>query len=107
MTNNKKNSGLSPLALILIITASIVAAVGIVILVLKFIEKHREKKALDSCGCCDLDGWDLSDEDLLGDLSFDDGECCCGECEVPEEISAAVDEAIEAISAVSEDADAE
>lgn len=97
MKDNKKNSGLSPLALILIITASIVAAVGIVVFVLKFLDKKRKQKAIGSCDCCDLDDWDLGDDDLLGDLAFDDEE------EVPEEITAAVDEAIEAISSVSDE----
>lgn len=105
MRKSDRNSKLSPLALVIIITTSIIAAVGIVILVLKFIEKMREKKALASCGCCDcdeLDSWDFGDEDLLGDLAFDDEEV-----EVPEEISAAVDEAIDAISAVAKDIEKE
>ena len=119
MKKNKKNSGLSPLALIIIITTSIVAAAGIVLLVLKLIHKKNAAKAVKECDCCDgLDPWDFGDDDILGELSFDDdedieGECCecdcegCCECEdkVPEEISAAVDEAIDAISAVTDSLD--
>lgn len=91
MKKNNKN-GLSPLALVLIITASIVAAAGIILLVLKFVQKKREKCALDCCDCCDeLDSWEFDDEDLFGDLSFDGDE----------EIAASVDEAIDAVGEVS------
>lgn len=115
MKKNKKN-GISPIALILIITTSIVAAVGIILLVLKFIQKKREEKAIETCGCCDcdeLDPWGFDDEDLIGDLAFDDEEeyCACEDCsdctecedQLPDEIASAVDEAIDAIGAISED----
>lgn len=106
MKNNKK--GLSPIALILIITTSIVAATGIILLVLKFVQKKREKKALESCDCCDcddLDSWEFDDADILGDLSFDDEELYAHN---DEQVAASVDEAIEAVGAAcsdSEDAD--
>ena len=91
MKKNDKN-GLSPLALVLIITASIVAAVGIILLVLKLVQKKREKSALDYCDCCDeLGDWEFDDEDLFGDLAFDGDE----------EIAASVDEAIDAVGEVS------
>lgn len=101
-----KNSGISPLKLALIITGSIVAAVGIIMLVIKFIKKKQEQKALEAgeCGCdCCADGWEF-DEDMLGELDFDDDDECC-ECDncVSDEISEAVDEAIEAIGDLTDD----
>ncbi len=100
MNNSKKNSGLSPLALILIITASIVAAVGIVFLVLNILKKRRAKKLEPWCD--DADSWEL-DDDLLSDLRFDDDdECCCG-CH--DDIAEAVDSAIEEIEAVADEMD--
>lgn len=112
--NRKENGGLSALQLILIITASIVAAVGIVFVVMTILKKRNEKRALKSCHCDDFDEWEF-DDDLLDDLRFDDDEDCgCCHChdtedesEVSDELSAAVDEAIEAISAISDDKDAE
>ncbi len=101
MKNNKK--GLSPIALILIITTSIVAAAGIIMLVLKLVQKKREKKALESCDCCDcddLDSWEFDDADILGDLSFDDEELYAHN---DEQVAASVDEAIDAVEAVSAD----
>ena len=71
MNNSKKHSGLSPLALILIITASIVAAVGIVFLVMNIIKKRRAKTIEPWCD--DAESWEL-DDDLLDDLRFDDEE---------------------------------
>lgn len=113
MGRNKKNEGLSTLQLLLIITGSIVAAVGIIFLIMKFCKKNADKRALKSCYCDDADEWEF-DDDLLDDLRFDDGVecgCCCDECEpkseMSEEISAAVDEAIEAISSVAKEEDAE
>lgn len=113
MKKHNKNSGISPLKLALIITGSIVAAAGIIFVVVKLIKKAEEKKALAACdcGCCDCcdDAWDFGDDDILGDLRFDeeDADCCEGGCDcadcVSDEISAAVDEAIEAIEAVSEE----
>lgn len=111
MRKHNKNSGISPLKLALIITGSIVAAAGIIFIAVKLIKKAQEKKALAACdcGCCDCcdDAWEFGD-DMLGELRFDDDEECCGDgcdCEdgVSDEISAAVDEAIEAIEAVSEE----
>ncbi len=100
MNNSKKDSGLSPIALIIIITASIVAAVGIVFLVLNILKKRRAKKLEPWCD--DAESWEL-DDDLLNDLRFDDDdECCCG-CDCDDEIADAVDDAIEAISAVAEE----
>ena len=102
MNNSKKNSGLSPLALILIITASIVAAVGIVFLVLNILKKQRAKKLEPWCD--DVDSWEL-DDDLLSDLRFDDDdECCCG-CDCHDDIAEAVDGAIEEIEAVTDEMD--
>ncbi len=106
MRKHNKNSGISPLKLALIITGSIVAAAGIIFVVVKLLKKADEKRALAACdcGCCDCcdDGWEF-DEDMMGELRFDeDEECCDGAC-VSDEISAAVDEAIEAIEAVSEE----
>ncbi len=93
MRNQSKNSGgMSALKLILIITGSIVAAAGIIYLVLKFLKKKNAGK-LDCC-CCD-DEWEYDDEDLLGDLRFDDEECCdCG-CE---DIDSAIDDAIDSVT---------
>ncbi len=113
-TNKSERNGLSTLQLILIITVSIVAAVGIVFLVLTFLKKKNEKRAIKNCNCDELDEWTF-DDDLLSDLCFDDEEyeedCGCCHChddesEVSDELSAAVDEAIEAISSIS-DEDAE
>lgn len=89
MRNQSKNSGgMSALKLILIITGSIVAAAGIIFLILKLIKKNKAEK-LDCC-CCD-DEWEF-DDDLLGDLRFDDEECGC------EDMDAAIDDAIDAVS---------
>ncbi len=99
--NKNKKSGLSPIAMILIITTSIVAAAGIILLVLKFVQKKREKSALEGCDCCDcddLDSWEFDDADILGDLSFDDEELYAHN---DEQIASAVDEAIDAVGAVS------
>ncbi len=84
MKNQKKKSGLSALQLVLIITGSIIAAAGILFLILQICKKKCNKKAIDAC-CCegdldDLDGWDI-DEDILSELDFDDDElCCCEDC---------------------------
>ncbi len=109
MRKQNKNSGINGLKLALIITGSIVAAAGIIFLVVKLIKKAEERKMLScdcgfDCDCCDED-WGF-DEDMLGDLRFDDeeDECdCCKAKDTSDEISAAVDEAIEAIEAVSEE----
>ncbi|MBQ8551851.1 MAG: hypothetical protein IJ428_03450 [Clostridia bacterium] len=112
MRKHNKNSGISPLKLALIITGSIVAAAGIIFVAVKLVKKAQEKKALAACDCecgCDCcdDAWEF-DDDMLGELRFDEDEdCCeddceCGSC-VSDEISAAVDEAIEAIEAVSDE----
>ena len=98
---DKEKKGLSPLAWIIIITTSIVAAVGVILLVLKIVQKKREKKALEACDCCDdLDSWEFDDEDILGDLSFEDDEIYSHN---DEQIAAAVDEAIDAVEAISAD----
>ena len=110
-----KNSGMSALKLALIITGSIVVAAGIIFAVVSLIKKHRERKALAACDCCDCceDDWSF-DDDMLGELRFDDEDedehehcCACGcadcESEVPDDISAAVDEAIEAIESISDE----
>ena len=107
MRKQNKNSGINALKLALVITASIVAAAGIIFLVVKLLKKAEERKMLScdcGCDCCD-DDWGF-DEDVLGDLRFDDEECECGcskDSEASSEISAAVDEAIEAIEAVSDE----
>ena len=86
---NQKNSGMSTLKLILIITGSIVAAAGIIFLILKLLKK-KAGKDLDCC-CCD-DEWEF-DDDMLGDLRFDDEECA--DCDG---IDAAIDDAIDAVT---------
>ncbi len=107
MRKQNKNSGINGLKLALIITGSIVAAAGIIFLVVKLIKKAEERKMLScgcGCDCCD-DDWGF-DEDMLGDLRFDDEEyeCECSKAkDTSDEISAAVDEAIEAIEAVSDE----
>ncbi len=105
MRKYNKKSGITPFKLALIITGSIIAAAGIIFLVVKLMKKAQEKKLLASCDCgCDCcdEAWEF-DEDMLGDLRFDDEECCdCG-CSSDDEISAAVDEAIEAIESVTEE----
>lgn len=104
MKKNTKNSGLSALKLALIITGSIVAAAGIILILAKLIKK---KKAIGEGCCCDCgcdcdDEWFSEDEDYLGDLRYDeDDEDGC--CQNEDEIAAAVDEAIEAIEAVTEE----
>lgn len=87
---NQKNSGMSTLKLILIITGSIVAAAGIIFLILKLLKKKKAGKDLDCC-CCD-DEWEF-DDDMLGDLRFDDEECA--DCDG---IDAAIDDAIDAVT---------
>ena len=79
MRNNKKENGISALQLVIIITASIVAAVGIVFAVMTIIKKKNEKRALKNCCCDDIDEWEF-DDDLLGDLRFDDDDEGCGCC---------------------------
>lgn len=106
MGTNRKENGLSTLKLILIIVGSIIAAVGIIFLIMKFLQKKGERRSFKSCCCDDIDGWEF-DDDLLNDLRFDDcEECDCEETYAPEaseEISAAVDEAIEAISSITDE----
>lgn len=104
MKKNNSN-GISALKLAFIITCSIIAAAGIVLLIAKFINKKKIKDALDGC-CCDCDcgcddEWFDGDEDYLGDLRCDDDEENC--CDANDDIAAAVDEAIEAIEAVTEE----
>lgn len=95
----KSKKSLSPIALVIIITTSIVAAAGIIWLALKFIQKKREKKALECCDLCDdLDSWDLDDSDIIGDLSFDDEELYAHD-----DVAVAVDEAIDAVGKISAD----
>ncbi len=87
----EKETKFSPLKLALIITGSIVVAAGIVLLILKLLKKKKANAALD-CGCdcgCE-DEWFDGDEDYLGELAGDD------------DITSAVDEAIEAVEAVTE-----
>ena len=79
---NKKNCGsMSALKLALIITGSIVAAAGIVVLILSICKKKCHKKHV--CDCCgeteSNDSWDI-DEDALSELELDDDDCCCDEC---------------------------
>ena len=88
-----KEHKISPLKLALIITGSVVAAAGIVLLILKLVKKSKANKALDCCDCCDCgDEWFDGDEDLLGDLRFDD------DADASDDITDAVDEAIEAVT---------
>ncbi len=95
MRNESKNSGgISTLKLILIITGSIIAAAGIIFLVYKILKKKQARKALDGCCFCDDDEWEL-DDDILGELRFDDDECC-------ENLSESVDDAIDAVESVLE-----
>ncbi|MBE6610882.1 MAG: hypothetical protein E7632_00200 [Ruminococcaceae bacterium] len=80
MKKTNKKSGLSAFQLILIITGSIIAAAGILFVILQICKKKANKKAADAC-CCedeldDLDAWDI-DEDILSELALDDEECCC------------------------------
>ena len=78
----KKCESMRALKLALIITGSIVAAVGIVILILKLCKKKCHANQVCDC-CCDEsesnDSWDI-DEDALGELELDDDDCCCDEC---------------------------
>lgn len=78
----KKCDSMSALRLALIITGSIVAAAGVILLIVKLCKKksHTSK----ACECHDdfssNDSWDI-DEDALGDLELDDDcdcDCCCG-----------------------------
>ena len=81
MKNKKNCESMSALKLALIITGSIVAAAGIVVLILSICKKKCHKKHV--CDCCDApesnDSWDI-DEDALGELELDDDDCCCDEC---------------------------
>lgn len=96
MRNHQKNSGgMSTLKLILVITGSITLAAGIIFVVYKLLKKRQQEKALKGC-CCEDDDWEL-DDDILGDLCFDDEPCDCGN------ITDAVDEAIEAVESVIEE----
>ena len=95
MRNQSKNSGISTLKLILIITGSIVAAAGIIFLVYKLLKKKQANKGFDGCCFCDDDEWEL-DDDILGELRFDDDECDCNN------ITESVDDAIDAVESVLE-----
>ncbi len=89
MKNCKKSSGLTPLQLTLIIVGAIIAAVGIMVLIMQICKKKCNKNAIDAC-CCEcepdeLDGWEI-DDDILRELDFDDEDecdcdCCCDECD--------------------------
>ncbi len=87
MKNSTKKTGLSPLQLALIIGASVIAAVGILILIMQICKKKANKKAADAC-CCegdleDIEAWDI-DEDILAELGLDEDEteeiCGCADC---------------------------
>ena len=96
MKKNETN-GISALKLALIITGSIVAAAGIVLIIAKLLKKKKEADGY-CCDCgCDEEWFD-GDEDFLGELRCDD-DCCC---DSDDDIAAAVDEAIEAIEEVME-----
>ncbi len=76
----KKCESSSALKLALIITGSIVAAAGIILLIVKLCKKSGAKHVCDCC-CDELDNsdsWDI-DEDALGELELDD-DCCDGDC---------------------------
>ncbi len=97
MKNQSKNSsGISTLKLILIITGSIVAAAGIIFLVYKLLKKKQAKKAFDGCCFCEDEDWEL-DDDILGELRFDDDEDC--DCD---NLTESVDDAIDAVESVLE-----
>ena len=92
----KKCESMSALKLALIITGSIVAAAGIVLLIVKLCKKKCHTKRV--CDCAGdfgtNDSWDI-DEDALGDLELDDDcdcDCCCGD-DAEEEIEKAADDA--------------
>lgn len=80
----KKCDSSSALKLALIITGSIVAAAGIIMLIIKLCKKSGAKHICDCC-CDELDNndsWDI-DEDALGELELDDDcceDCSCCEC---------------------------
>ncbi|MCI8388088.1 MAG: hypothetical protein HFE63_06425 [Clostridiales bacterium] len=102
MKNCKKCSenSMSALKLILIITGSIVAAVGILCMIMKLCKKKHCLKPVECCCGHDedtVDSWDI-DEDVLDDLILDDDDCGCVECSNPEcgSCGVAAEEAAEA-----------
>ena len=84
MKNCKKNcESMGAVKLALIITGSIVAAAGVILLLIKLCKKKcHTKKVCDSCheDLGPSDSWDI-DEDVLGDLELDDDCDCCCDCE--------------------------
>ncbi len=98
--SKKVESSMSPLTLALIITGSIVAAAGIVLLILKLVKKKPAKAC--ACDCCDelddIDSWEL-DEEFLASLGLEDDEVEVETVDAPVE---AVEEVVEA--AAEEDA---
>ena len=68
--------------LVLIITGSIIAAAGILLLIMKLCKKKHACKLHDFC-CHDdsdsIDSWDI-DEDALSELELDDEDETCEAC---------------------------
>lgn len=93
--SNRKSDSMSALKLALIITGFIVAAAGIVLLIVKLCKKKCHTKKV--CDCCfddeeSIDSWDI-DEDALGELELDDDcDCCCDSCEKEETAEAEKEE---------------
>ena len=107
MKKNKKSaSHLSALQLALIITGSIVAAAGIITAIIMICKKKAAKKKAEALEDDSIDLWDI-DEDILSELELDEEECCCGEdCDCTDcAIEDAVEEAVEALEQVSEEAE--
>ena len=62
--------GCGALKLALIITGSIVAAAGIILLLLKLFKRKHVKLP---CDCCSVDSWDF-EVDFLNELELDDSD---------------------------------
>lgn len=69
-----QNESMNALKLAIIITGSIVAAAGIILIIMRIYRKNHQHKIHDCC--CGIDGeeadsWDI-DEDILTELELDD-----------------------------------
>ncbi len=90
MKQCKKKNSLSALQLALIITGAILAAAGIILLILKLCKKcpvhSKSKKHIDDSDIFDGndESWDV-DEDLFDNIDLDDDEMGsdCGGCGCP------------------------
>ena len=68
-----QNESMNALRLAIIITGSIVAAAGIILIIMRFCKKSHPHKIHECCGIDsdEADSWDI-DEDILNELELDD-----------------------------------